>query len=398
VKPKPLFAMIKLLLNPKILLFLPFFGLLSCDEDDDNPGLRTKIDYSTLGPETPYATAFADSEGNTTVDLTEGNVLHKMFYSINNHITTSTSANEQISAEKLKNMFSNTGNEFFDINTATVSIDGDELNNSGIDLRSVTASSRPSAEAEAERQKFEGYFDQIETASLSVEETASQGQAGKLDSRLVDERGIELVQIIQKSLIGALQLDYIGNVLMDEGLTADNAQLVSDKNYTALEHNWDIAYGLLTLNPVYLEGSTNETRGTSEFGAGSYIWEYNKESYAEIHPAFLKGRAAIANNDRATLEAQATLIRTAIEKALAAAALGYLDKWRDGTTDAARAHAIGEGLGFIYSLRFATIHEGNSEWSDSVIEALIGSANGYWDLTAAKINAAEEAIKTKFEL
>jgi len=198
-------------------------------------------------------------------------------------------------------------------------------------------------------------------------------------------------------LIGALQLDYIGNVLLNEGLNADNSALVEGKNYTQLEHNWDEAYGLLTLNPIYLLNSTNEEKGTTEFGAGSYIWEYNKANYAKIFPAFLKGRAAIVNNDMAELQAQATFIRTEFEKAIASAALGYLEKWKTGTTDGARAHAIGEGLGFIYSLRFATVHNVDAAFSDGILDDLVGSANGFWDLDATKINTASDAIKDKFD-
>ena len=388
----------KTLKNPRIFFLFAFLGLCSCNEDEEKPGLRAKIDYATLTPGTAYSSPFVDADGNSTVDLTEGNIRHKMFYSINHSMSASTSANVQIESATLKNMFSNTGSPFYDISTETVSIDGAELNESGIRISDAFASSRPEGEAETERAWIEDYFDQIEVASNSISQTASPGQAGKLESRLVDDRGIELAQVIQKGMIGGLQLDYIGNVLLDQGLTANNTQVVGDHKYTQLEHNWDVAYGLLTLNPVYLEGSTNDTRGTSEFGAGSYIWEYNKTSYAKIHPAFLKGRAAIVNNDRAELEVQATFIRTEFEKAIASAALGYLDKWKTGTTDAARAHAIAEGLGFIYSLRFATIHEADASFSDDILEGLIGSENGYWDLTATKINTAAEAIKTKFDL
>jgi len=46
---------------------------------------------------------------------------------------------------------------------------------------------------------------------------------------LVDAKGIETNQIIQKSLIGALQYDYIGNVLLTKGLDADNSKLVTGK-------------------------------------------------------------------------------------------------------------------------------------------------------------------------
>lgn len=371
---------------------------LSCDDDDAQPHLRTSIDYNDLNAATPYSELFVDNDGKTTVDLSEGNDRLKMFQALNYYSTSSVSANAHIDAPVLTNMFSNIGNPFSDISTTTISIIGDELNSSEVQLRNVVASSKPANEAEAARTRIESYFEEIEEVSHFVMNTASRGVAGKLGTYLVDERGIEIAQIIQKSLIGALQLDYIGNVLMDEGLDADNHTLVSNENYTALEHNWDEAYGLLTLNQIYLDGATDDSRNSVEFAAGAYIWEYNKANYENIYPAFIRGRAAIVNNDLSELQKQATFIRTEFEKAIASAALGYLDKWKTGTTDAARAHAIGEGLGFIYSLRFATLHNGDATFSDSILDGLVGSDNGFWDLDAAKINTASDAIKTKFNL
>ncbi len=374
------------------------FGFSSCNKDEVTPGLRTAIDYNNLTESTPYAQAFLNETGVTTVDLTEGNSRHRMFQALNYYITSSVLENAHIEAPTLKGMFSNVGNPFFNISTTTISISGDDLNASHVRLKDVVASSRPASEAESVRARIETNFDQLEEASHSVATMASIGVAGKLGNYLVDEKGIELAQVIQKSLIGALQLDYIGNVLLDAGLSADNRSLASEKPYTALEHNWDEAYGLLTLNAVFLEGSTDDARATVEFGAGSYIWEYNKANYAKIYPAFLKGRAAIVNNDRETLQIQATFIRTEFEKALANAALGYLGKWKSATTDAARAHAIGEATGFIYSLRFATLHGADTTFSDNILENLIGSSNGFWDLNATKINTASEAITAKFNL
>jgi hypothetical protein len=371
--------------------------LLSCD-DDEATHLRTPIDYNSLDASTPYTELFVDNDGNSTADLTDGNDRLKMFQALNYFSTSTIAANGHIDAPVLTSMFSNVGDPFSDISTSTISIVGADLNSSDVQLRNVVASSRPASEAEAARTRIEGYFEEIEEASHFVMNEASQGEAGKLGTYLVDEKGIEIAQIIQKSLIGALQLDYIGNVLLDQGLTADNHTLVANKNYTRLEHNWDEAYGLLTLNPIYLDGATDAARNTVEFGAGSYIWEYNKANYKNIYPAFIKGRAAIVNNDMTELQTQATFIRIEFEKAVASAALGYLEKWKTGATDAARAHAIGEGLGFIYSLRFAELHNGDAAWSDEVLNNLIGSENGFWDLDATKINAASDAIKTKFDI
>ena len=396
--------MSKHLYTPKILVLTLAMGFFACDDDNEKPSLRTSIDYNTLTTETIYSQAFVDANGSSTVDLTEGNQRYKMFQALNYYSSSSTSANTQIEATKLKNMFSNTGSPFSDIATSTISITGSELNSSPFRLKNVVASSRPSTEAEAVRAKFETWFDEIAVASASVNSTAVQGQAGKLGSYLVDAKGIEIIQVIQKGLIGALQLDHIGNVLLDEGLNAENYKVSGDNKYTEREHNWDVAYGSLTLNPIYLQGATDANRNTVEFGAGAYLWEYNKAGYPKIYPAFLKGRAAIVNNDQAELQVQATIIRTELEKAIASAAIGYLEKWKtavangNNSADAVRAHAIGEGIGFIYSLRFATIHNADAAFSDNILSGLIGSANGFWDLDATKINTASQAIKTKFGL
>jgi hypothetical protein len=380
------------------LLAVSAIAIFSSCDDSEKENFRPSIDAQLLTKETPYSPAFVDLNNVTTVDLTAGNNLHRMFQALNYQSTASVSGNLVIDAAKLNAMFSNTGNPFSDITTSTINVDGDQLNGSGINIKDYVASSLSDTEAANVRSEFEGWFTDIAAASNSVNQTASKGVAGKLGNYLVDEKGIEIAQVIQKSLIGALELDYIGNVLMDEGLTADNSKAVDEENYTALEHNWDIAYGLLTLNQVYLLGSTDATRGTVEFGAGSYIWEYNKENFDKFHLAFLNGRAAIVNNDRAELEAQATFIRTQIEKTIANAALGYLGKWKTGETDAARAHAIGEGIGFIYSLRFAKMHEADAAFSDAILDDLIDSEFGFWDLTTEKVNAASNAIKTKFGL
>jgi len=396
--------MLQILRKPTFFAVALLF-VAACDDDDTAPDLRADVDYGTLNAQSSYAEQFVDDAGASTVDLTDGNNRLKMFQALNYYSTSNISANTAISAEQLTHLHPNTDNPFVDIATSTSSVTGATLNTSGVQLKNVTASSLSPSAGDAVRTKLESDFDDIAAASLSVTQTAEIGKAGKLGTYLVDEKGIEIAQIIQKSLIGALQLDYISNVLLDKGLDADNHSLVSDKNYSQLEHNWDEAYGLLTLNPVYLYNtttgvaSTDASRATVEFGAGSYIWEYNKANYANFFPAFLKGRAAIINNDKNELETQATFIRTQMELAIARAALGYLDKWKAGGAQVKdQAHAIGEGIGFIYSLRFATIHHADAAWSDGIINGLIGSENGFWDLDVTKINTASDAIRAKFSI
>lgn len=377
---------------PLSIALLTLVGLVACTKESNivtpTLQLRKSIDYATLSDTATYASRFVDENGAKTVDLTNGSNRLLMFRAINTYNGTAVGTGATLDAAVLRNMFANTSSPFSGTFAA--------LNSSGVQLRSVTASSV--ADAEKERQTIEAGFPAIATASQSVSATAAEGKAGKLGTYLVDAKGIEWAQIIQKGLIGAFQLDYINNVLLsDKSLSVDNQTLVAGKNYTQLEQNWDEIYGILTPNPVYGGKATATSSGESFLS--SYVWEYNREGFAKIHPALLKGRAAIVNNDQAMLKTQATLLRTELEKAIANAALGYLGKWKTGTTDAARAHAIGEGMGFIYSLRYAKLSAGDAAFSDGVLNNLIYSApNGFWGLTNTKIDAAVTAIRTKFNM
>ena len=383
--------MFKNLYIPQILTISAIFCLASCD-DDGQKSIRQRVEYTALTTDIAYTdnTFFVDADGQSTVDVEEGNVRLKMFKAMNDTLRNLISANQHIDAALLSNMFANESDRFKD---AT-------LNAYPVNLKATVASAQSSEEASEVRAQFEQDFDDIEEASLAFareSSAASAGVSGKLGNYLVDGDGIEFIQVIQKSFIGALQLDYIGNYLLEEGLTAENYKTVSDKNYTQLEHNWDVAYGLLTLNPIYASDWTVDAKGTvTEFAAGSYIWEYNKTDFPYVYEHFLKGRAAIVNNDREELNTHATFIRTAFEKAIANAALGYLDKFKTNGTTATGAHAFGEGLGFIYSLRFAEVHGCDAAFSNGLIEKLVSGTNGFWGAETTKVNEVIADIKTKF--
>ncbi len=389
----------------KIHYLLIVLGLVSfftsCKKDkEDEPqksfnGIRAQIDYKNLSPTTPYKNLFVDSKGDTIVDFTVGHTRLKMFQALNYYLGASIRDLKSLDSVTMLNMFNNINSPFYDI--PSLNIVGNDLNASGLQMRSIVAGTL-GAEAEAERIKIERWFGDMARLSQFFEDTAANGKPGRTGNYLADAQGIEVAQIIQKSLLGAMQLDYISNVLLNTGLNANNTNIIANKPYTQLEQNWDEAYGFLTFNPIYLNGSTDAARGTTEYFLGAYIWEYNKQAYGQVYSAFLKGRAAVSNNDINEAKAQATFIRTAMEKCIAAASVGYLNKWKTGTTDAARIHAIGEGLGFIYSLRYCQINGGSTAFSESVLDMLINSPGGYWDLTNTKINNAIQAITTKFNL
>ena len=49
-------------------------------------------------------------------------------------------------------------------------------------------------------------------------------------------------------------------------------------------------------------------------------------------------------------------------------------------------------------MEHATLHGADAAFSDKIWNDLVGSENGFWDLTTAKINAASDAIKNKFNM
>ena len=383
------------------LSFLATIILFSaCKKDDDKeqvviPTLRKGIYYATIDTST-YAKNFVDMAGDSTVDRSIGRTYHLMFGGLTAYIKTSVDSTKSLSVTNLKNIYANSNNPF----TGTYAA----ANASGLQIKSTVAASFASNEADKIRADISLFLENLATASDSVTKIASNDKSGIISTGskkyLVDGKGIEWGQIVQKSLIGVYQIDYIGNVLLGN-LNADNTSIVAGSKYTSLEQNWDKAYGMLTQKNVYgsaaVEGSTS---GESLLGA--YAWEFNPYhpktniALSNLHSAFLKGRAAVVNNDKAYLKIQTDAIRLTFEKALASAALGYLGKWKSLPTDAEKAHALAEGIGFIYALRVCKLSGADVAFSDDIFNDLINT--GHWNLTPGQVISAETKIKNKFGL
>ena len=375
-------------------LFVVALGLASCSKDDvampATPVLRAKIDYATLTATSPYTTYFKDANGAATVALGAAVTRFDMISELNSYMATvavaTPAAPATLDLTRLRNLYTNANAPFA----------APALNTSGVQLRDKTAASFSDASATTVRDYIDGQLANLATASQSVNQTATPGNAGRLGRYLVDARGFELNQVIQKALLGALLLDQVGNVLLtNSSLAADNGKVVEGKLYSEREHNWDMAYGYLTTNAIMTTDIALMPR--ERFLAG-YLNEKNGSASPGVYLAFLKGRAAIVNNDEATLRAQADIIRTELERTIAKSAVSYLTNWKAAAAADIKAHALGEGIGFVYSLRFCTKAGVDTAWADSVLNGLTSGAQGAWSLTNTQADAAIAAINTKFSL
>lgn len=377
-------------------------GFASCKKNDGIavPQLRPKMDYAAFTASSNYLEVFKDKEGNQTVDFSGQTTRQDMMAEMDSAMRIATGAYASkgvpagaVSATLLKNMYANTGNSF---RTATLNAATDKQ------LKGKTAGSFSAVDGETEKARFEGWLDKVATASNSYDKVAADGQAGIAvatsgSKYLVDEKGIEYGQLVQKGLIGAVLMDQLVNVYLGtEKLAFDNSKLADGKKYTALEHSWDEAYGYLTKNGVFPTPNPGDATKYLERYLGNYVRPVGDP--AQLFVAFLKGRAAVVNNDKTTRDQQVTFIRQHIEKAIATFAVSYLNKTKSSlASDVASAiHAFGEGSGFVYSLRFANSKKITVAKSDALLNKLIGGAKGFYSLTPAIIDEVRNEIATAY--
>ncbi|SNR16012.1 DUF4856 domain-containing protein [Tenacibaculum jejuense] len=298
-----------------------------------------------------------------------------------------------------------------------------DLNASDKSIRSKTAASRDYffsnvVEGTVIKEKFDNWIaEQVDVVFPNWNTDAAPGVAGRIQeagggsNRLVNGKGLELDQAVNKTLIGALMVDqmlnnYLGVLVLDEGTNVadnDNQVLATDKNYTNMEHKWDEAFGYL-----YGTDDAENPQYNADSFLSKYVFRVEGDSdfvgiSKKIYDAFKKGRQAIVVKNYAEREAQAKIIRDEVSKIIAIRAVYYLQqaKLTLATDKGAAFHDLSEGYGFIESLRFTRNTADNApyftatEISGFTNDLLEG--NGFWDVTPATLDEISKDIADKFD-
>ena len=386
------------------LVTITTLGLTSCSNDDDGPVL----------PETNNVTApdtyvFARN-GNTTVSFSGQTTRILMAEEIITAIKNTTKTEAELDA-----MFAHVegANDFTDA----------DLNASGKSVRSKTAASTDyfsanTTGANAIKADFDGFIaDQVNDVFPNWGTTATAGNAGNLQeagggsTRYINGKGLELNQAFNKGLIGALMVDqmlnnYLGTAVLDAGdnRTNNDADILDgDKNYTAMEHKWDEAYG-------YLYGNESNP-AVPALSADNFLSKYisrveNDADFSgiamDIYNAFKLGRAAIVAKNYDVRDAQAQIIREKISEIIGIRAVYYLQQGKNtlATDTAAAFHDLSEGYGFIYSLQFTRKPGTNQPYfTKSEVDGFISTlmaGNGFWDATPALLDTMSDTISAEF--
>jgi hypothetical protein len=303
------------------------------------------------------------------------------------------------------------------------------LNASNKSVRGKTAASFDffSSNATVSQQikaDFDGWIaEQVSDVYPVWNNTASAGVAGNLQeagggsTRYVNAKGLELNQAFNKSLIGALMVDQMLNnyisadVLDGFAVDNDNEVLVSGKNYTDMEHDWDEAYGYVYGTAQNL-AEPNLTVGADDSFLNKYLGRVeNDPDFAgiadEIYNAFKLGRAAIVAKDYELRNEQAAIIRQKVSEIIAIRSVYYLQQAKllletSGSVDyAAMFHDLSEAYGFLYSLQFTREPNTNAPFftrteAMGYINDIYGTTNGFWDVTAQSLQTVSESIAAKF--
>lgn len=276
----------------------------------------------------------------------------------------------QLNGSWLLDLYRNTNNPFPN--------DTLNLNTSGKQLKDKTFLS--------EQAVLENWLTEAATSSLSNATTATVGNVGTLTNGsnkiLVDATGKEYKEAVEKGLQGALIYYQITAVyLSDDQIGAQVA--IADR-----QHHWDEAFGYYGVPVDY------PTNTTGLKHVGKYCNDRNAllQNGTATMNAFLKGRAAINNNDNQIVTEQVAIIRDNIERGWAGTAVHYLNgALANIANDGPRHHNLSEAYFIIKGLKYNPTKKA----SDAQIQQLLSYfGNDFYSVTTTNLQAAKDLLSS----
>lgn len=358
-------------------------------EADNNDGSCTYAPQITYTVPSTYT--FTDASGNSTVSYSGQTIRLEMLEEMTNYMKTANTLGVSVAAQDLKDMYDDNDGTGFSWTDA----EGHGMAASGKQLKNKTAQNDP-----AIQQIFEDYMDSIAVMSQSSM-AGSAGTAGVVESNdgtkkyLFSPTGIEYTQYIEKGLMAAVFYNQISDVYLgSDKMNVDNTTAVDPGNgkyYTVMEHHWDEAYGYFTSAVDY------PTNGADRFwGKYANSREGLLGSATAISDAFRRGRAAISNDDLTERDAQIAIIRTELERVLAATAIHYLNGAVDDITDdALRNHQLSEAVAFIEGLAYGHAPSISSGQISTILSTI---GNDFYNVTAQDLTSARDQLSTIFNM
>lgn len=251
---------------------------------------------------------------------------------------------------------------------------------------------------ESHQAIFDALLAEAATDSENVG-TAANGTAGLTNSLdgektyFVNAGGVEYAQILEKGLMGACIMHQQTGIYLESGkMDVDNTNIIEGEG-TEMEHHWDESFGYFGV-PINFPTSTD---GVVFWG--DYCNDRNEllATNATIMDAYLKGRAAISNNDLTTRDAQIELIQDEMVDVAAGTAIHYINSAITNFNDPARKfHALSEAVAFYYSVQFNPNARVTTPEINDVLTLLGGNSDfsqmNFWNVELNDLEAAKASI------
>jgi hypothetical protein len=348
------------------LAILAVFAFTACDEDE-NTAQGTEKDTALDVPST-YDFENVSYTGQTQrLDMMEELTVYMK------------TANDGavLDAEVMLNMYANENNAFD--NAGLNEADTKELENKTVQI---------------DISKFQGFIRDFAAAtSEAAGGEGSNGVAGVVTSTndaskqyFFDSTGFEHIQLIEKGLMGScFYFQAVSIYLGSEKMDVDNETIEAGQG-TAMEHHWDEAFGYLGA-PTDFPSTTDGARFWAKYANGRDALLGSNEA---LMNAFIKGRAAISNQDLETRDEQILIIRNEWEKVSAGTAVHYLNEAAANfADDAIRNHTLSEAWAFVHALKYNP----NQKLSNADIEDVLKElGENFYEVTPDNINAAKAML------
>lgn len=254
---------------------------------------------------------------------------------------------------------------------------------------------------------FEGFFAAAETASENGNTgvRAENGVAGLMEREesgndiLVDEKGREFTQLVEKGLMGAVFYNQIFNVYLTDdriGPNIENSEVEEGKNYTSKEHHFDEAYGYfgapVDFESDWPESRTEELRFWNKYSNGS---DEQLGFNDTIMEAFIHGRTAIVNDNQGELDQQVNILYEELELLAAATAVHYINSTLSHLNNGHRGeahHTLSEAWAFVNALKYTPNRKITLEQIGQILNTNFGNNGNFWEVEAAGLNNAKSTL------
>lgn len=202
---------------------------------------------------------------------------------------------------------------------------------------------------------------------------------GDVNIAFANEKGLVVAEMFNGIIWGGIYLDKILNVHLNDSLYKDSrlrteherTALLPGRNYTELEHHWDLAYGYYQYWLPYVQGS------------GLPLL---RESRIKLYNAFARGRLALTEYRYDEVLQQLQVIRAELSKVAAVRAMNLLvSDITVGNLDEDINNALvflSQACGAVYGLQFTVQEAGKPHLSYEQVKAYINeltAGNGLWE-------------------